>query len=131
MLGPRRSMAEKVAIAQDTPTQVGQSLPLRGLTSWDETKHAKIAENNTVKVCVSTIDTDVEEGRVTIKVQTNEDKSHYLSGSKLTFLFLCVYQKSITQLIVPTHPSGACFSPFSLVRRTRLSRPVQLHTYIQ
>lgn len=86
-------MEEKVAIAQDTPTQVEQSLPLRGLTSWDEThaKHAEIAENSTVKVCVtSTIDIDIEEGRVTIKVQRDENKSRYLSGSKLAFLFLCV-----------------------------------------
>ncbi len=118
MLGPRRSMAEKVATAQDTPIQVEQSLPLGALTPCDEThaKHAEIVENSTVKVCVTnTLGIDVEEGRVTTKVQRDEDKSRYLSGSKFIFLFLCVYHKSTTQLIVPTHPSGACFSLFFLV----------------
>ena len=116
MLGPRRSM---VATAQDTPAQVEQSLPLRTLSSWDEAhaKHAEIAENGTVKVCVTnTIGIDVEEGRVTIKVHQDEDKSRYMSGPKLIFLLLCVYHKSIALLVVPTQPSGACFSLYFLVR---------------
>ena len=104
MLGPRRSM---VATAQDTPTQVEQySLPLRILTSWDEAhaKHAEIAENSTVEVCViNTIGTDVEEGKVTIKVHRDEDKSRYMSGPKLVFLFLCVYRISTAQ--------NCCFYP--------------------
>ena len=120
MLGPRRSM---VATVQDTPAQVEQSLPLRTLTSWDEAhaKHAEIAENGTVKVCVTnTIGIDVEEGRMTIKAHGDEDKSRYMSGPKLIFLLLCVYHKSTALLVVPTQPSGACFSLYFLVRRVPL-----------
>ena len=116
MLGPRRSM---VATAQDTPTQVEQSLPLRTLISWDEApaKHPEIAENSTVKACVTNIiGFDVEEGRVTIKIHRDEDKSRYMSGPKLIFLFLCVYHKSMTQLVVPTQSSEVCFSLCFLVR---------------
>ena len=118
MVGPRRSMMEMAAIAQDTPTRVEQSLPLRELTSSCQThaNWAEITEDSTIKVYVTrTIDIDVEEGRATTKVQRDEDQSRYLSGSKLIFLFLWVYHKLTTQFIDPIHPSEACFSLFFLV----------------
>jgi hypothetical protein len=133
MLGPRRSVLRKVAIAHDTPTQAELSPPSRALTSWDEThaKRAEITENSTIKVYVTkTIAIDVEEGRVTTKVQQDEDQSRYLSGSKLTFLFLWVYHKPTTQLIDPIHLSEACFSLFFLVRwvpRMSIGSIVHLH----
>ena len=134
MLGPRRSM---VATAQDTPTQVEQySLPLRILTSWDEAhaKHAEIAENSTVKVCVTNIiGNDVEEGNVTIKVHRDQDKSRYMSGPKLVFLFLCVYRISTAQIVVSSQPSEACFSLCFLVRWVPLGSirsNARLHTTV-
>ena len=111
-------MVGKAAIAQDTPTRAEQSLPLKELTSSCQThaNRAEITEDSTIKVFVTrTIYIDVEEGRVTTKVQRDEDQSRYLSGSKLVFLFLWVYHNLTSQLIDPIHPSGACFSLFFLV----------------
>lgn len=122
-------MVEKVVTAQDTITQMET---LRVMTSWDETlaKQAEIKENSTINVSVtSTIGADVEKGEVTTKVNRAEDERHYLSGSKLTFLFLYVYYKfTTTRLIDPRHQRLAALY-FPGYAKPTLGRCPQQRTY--